>query len=276
MGGPRVALISLLVGLAGSASLARADSLTIDPAQSEVTVTGTVTFDLANGPLVGAGTSQGSGSTLPSGLQSDGRTTFLQGVIEYELTPTTIHFRSAGSAVAVGNSGSFLPGVPGSSAMAAPANAAFAFSDPTFGMTGNVSVRDLRFTLTSVTLPLTETGTGSNVFEFPASVFGQVTGGARDLETNFVANIARMQLVSPLTPPMPAVGTLELPPGGDPRLTIPLSVTNLLLGRDVLATEVTASLDGQIVATGPEPSGALLGLVALGALAVLRRRSQRP
>jgi len=253
-----------------------AETFTIDPAQSEAVVSGTATMDVPNGAVVIPGVSQGTGAVLPSGGQSDGLTTFFEGDIEVDHTPSTIQFKITGTRVDVGDSGSWIPGVPGATAMAAPANAAVSLDDATLGVAANVALRDLRFAITSFALPLTETGVGTNVFEFDADVFLRLTGGSRDLEINFSASIPRLVLRGPLMPIATGVGTLELPPGGQPRLTLPIAATDIELGRDVLQTAVTMSLAGQIVATVPEPSGLYAGLTALLVLAALRGARSQP
>ena len=249
-----------------------ADTLTIDTAQSEATISGTVSLDFANAPLPLGFVPQGTaGATLPSGLQSDGLTSYFEGLVEVDITPTSIRFRAPGR-VEVGDSGSWLPGLPGTSGVAAPANAGASFGDATFGTSGNIALRDLRFAITSLELPLTETSQGSNVFEFDSDVALRLTGGARDATANFGNALPRLQLAPPPGTNVAAVGTLELPPGGAPRLTLPIGASNLELGRGLLGSSVTVSLAGQIVATVPEPSPLLCGLAALWSVALLRRR----
>jgi len=275
----RVARVVLAVALAALPLRATAEILQIDRFQSEATISGTISFDLASGALVlPVGPQATGGAILPSGMLSDGLTTFFHGSVEVEYDTTVtpkIRFRAAGSRVEVGNSGSWLPGLPGTSETPAAANAGVTFSDPDFGISGTGALRDVRFTLTSLELPLTETGTGTNVYEFDSSVFLRLTGGDRDLDTNLVASLPRRPLSGPLAPSLASTGTLELLPQTPPRLTLPIAATNLVIGQEALTATFTASLTGQIVATVPEPSGALCGWAALGSLVVLRRMRGR-
>lgn len=264
--------VVLFLGVADMAQ-GQGQSYVIDPAASQVTLSGDVTFQFAGDSVMIPFTAPGNGATLPSGAQSDGLTTFFQGAITADVKSDSIRFHLGDSDVDVGVSGSWTPGVPGQEQVAADGNAALDFGEATFGMNGRAVVRDVRFRLSSLDIPLVETGPGTNVFHFDASPLLTVFGGAVDLSTSFPSGNERAVLGGRPVPNMALMGTVERVVGQTVRITLPIELAVMHAPGEVLDTalpiDLSLAASGQIVA--PEPSGWASLLVAAATLFGLGR-----
>lgn len=279
----RIAAPALTLALHLSAtteSHATVGSFAIDSAASEVTLGGDVTFEFAGESVQLPFTAPGDGATLPSGTESDGLQTFFQGTLTAEITSDSIRFHLGDGDVQVGVNGSWTPGVPGDTGSPADGNVALDFADATYGILGSAVGRDVRFRISSLAIPLVETGPGSGVFNFDAAAFVTLFGGAVDIQTNIPEPFRRVTLGGPPFPNMAPTGTVERLAGDQVRITLPLAAIAMFSVEDALDAPMHLDLhldvNGQIVAQGaPEPSHLAQTAVGLTLLVALARRRSR-
>jgi hypothetical protein len=281
--------VPVLVAL-GAPVPARAakELLAVDPAHSEIALQddSSLAFGFPGGIDGGAGVFSAigtPGSTLPSGLVSDGRRTSLSGSIFVDLVPgTSIGFASRATTVTFDASGSFLPGLPAAPATPAPANLAVAFSNATLGLTGKAALRSARLSLTAPSdaapAALTPAGSGTWTFAGPVTVVllnGVVDGSSSVSAATLHGALARGSVVSA------SGGTVEDLPGGRHRVTLPFDAQGVLPGSartgPVPTTSVTLHLAGQLVAAtpAPEPDARAAAATAAAVLALRARRRSR-
>lgn len=284
---PLLALAVLAVAVAPAA--AQPTSFVIDSAASTVSLGGTISFELASDTLVVPLVAQGTpGATLLDGNPSDGRTTFFEGTLGAEVSETTIRFRHKGTAIDLGDSGSWLPGVPADFASAAPAELAASFDDGTFEFDGNAALRELRILLSSLELLLAavQNGAAQNLAaqngdatqEFDTEILFTLGSGRLDFESS-ASPVAGDNLFGSPVMNSVAKGSLVRAEGGVLQLTVPvdlaLSLDEAALGT-ALPMRVDLTLQGQIVALAPEPRLRVLSLIALAVLVGLRRWRNGP
>lgn len=260
----------------------------IDPALSEVTVSGSVTLELPSGPVVMPFGSQGSGATLPSGAMSNGLTTSLSGTIVADVTETTIRFLSTGTHIEPGISGTWAPGSTSKAdTTSAPAQVGVRFADVGLSLEGTAILRNFVMRFSSLEKTLTETGPSTDIFELSASGSAMLLKGEAlvlfDLVTppcsfssqpcaefvRFPAIAGSNMAISP--------ATLARPEGSPPTITLPILVVLALDETSMMTTlplSVTLTLSGQIVAV-PEPSPQPMALAVLATLGVLTRLRPR-
>jgi hypothetical protein len=250
-------------------------------------------------PLLTQVGSGGTAGTLPDGSTSDGLRTALQGRLLIDVTPSgnrELEIINRRSSIELLDSGSWLPGLPGTEATAAPAALAARFPDPTLMFDGQAAIRGGEFSIghSGFGQSLTDQGGGTFTFPFGFGLSGSAplapfpVDGTWDYETSLVGAVVsggRGRLVSRATD-MPFIlestGTLVEEAGGGRQVTIPINGA-VFIGEDSFEVGVPAllrlELRGQVVAQTPlfvpEPGAGMSGLTMAGVLALLKRRSGR-
>jgi hypothetical protein len=277
------ALFAFVIALASPAMAART-LFALDPAQSEIAIAADSElrfgflggFDAGVAALTAIGT---PGATLPSGTTSDGRRTSVSGTIFAEIeAATSIGFASRKTTLVAGSSGSFAPGLPATPAAPASANLAASFAVPLLDVTGGAALRDTIFSIAApgfaASIALTPAGTGKWTFAGPLTI---VLVQASLDHASSIAGGAGHGTLGPANLTSVSGGTLEDLGAGRQRLTLDVDARLGLpaspLAAPLPVTSIDLHLTGRLVAiTAPEPEAAARAVVALGALAALRRR----
>jgi len=238
--------------------------------------------------------STGTGGTLPDGSSSNGLRTSLSGfvVIDLDSPPSLLQIKRQSSSIDFDNSGTWLPGLPGTPTAAAPGEIAVEFGDTALASTWNGVLRDVSLSVSTEGVASALTPTAANTWSFPAGcnlplgtcpVF-RIEESNLDASNSPGGGMGRLGFRSPGPAANPAgnQATLVQRPDGKFELTIPIAFTSTIdpfALNDPLGTTHTLVWSGQIVAV-PEPRSDALACVALAVLAGLaglrrvgRRRS---
>jgi hypothetical protein len=270
---PRLLLLALALALP---TRALALTFTVDPVTSTVSLVVPSAVQVGFPPTLipaplGAQLFPGTGDVLPNGATSDGLTTFLTGTIAGEYVSGASFQFVAGSSIALGDSGTWVPGLPGSEGVPAAAALAASFYDSVFDFSGSGALRDATAGLLPTgALPVASEGGG--IYSFGGAIVslaGRLDFGT-DLTSYGSQNVGGLVLV-------PGLATVEEFPGLL-RLTLPLDLAFTVgapPGTGALPIEqIDLYLEGQIVAFAelPEPTLPALLLAALAVVFAARAR----
>jgi len=236
---------TLFLALIVSMSSARAFTFTINPALSNLTLSGSI-----------AGTAfgqQGAGSLV----------TNYTGTIDSSFTGSTITFNSAAASANI--SGVWQP-LPGGTTGSAPAD--YGVTASPFGILVLGAIRNLEFSLSSAG-PITLTG---NSFDATQISFLILSG---DLDYNSSVGSGTFSLIGSSGANAASAGSLSIV-AGVATLSIPVSYTQT---STVGGLPVIAAFNGTLVATAIVPESSTANLLIVGALLLVgwqvRRRASR-
>ncbi len=226
----------------------------------------------------------GSGHVLPGGVTSDGLRTSLGGHVLADVADTwdAIRVIRRRTSIELGNSGSWLPGVPANPGAAAFGELAIAYADAGIAAGGSAVLRETTLSLGSdADVALTPGPPTSYTFPAGCSVGDcpvfRLEDAMLDSDTS-LGPLPREGLreTEPLASPPGTTGALLELPDGRYQLTVPIALTQTL-SAERIGSGVPLSIDlvasGQIVAV-PEPTRRAGWIAALlGLLLVARRRA---
>lgn len=233
--------------LAVGAITGRADTFTLDPTQSTLTISGSNAI---------------AGTIIPQGANS--LTTSYSGTINATVAANSITFNSAAAMAAINGNWQPAPGM--GAGTTAPADYGIAFTNSAeFSAYG--AVRGLTLDLTSGAIPLT-----AGAFD-ASNIFISASSGTTDY-TSILGNGSVDLTTLSAKQNTATAGTLTMS-GNVETLTIPINITETL---SIASTnDTTVTFTGDLVATEtiPEPSTGALLLVACAAAAVCVSRRHR-
>jgi hypothetical protein len=230
----------------------------------------------------------GTPGLLPDGSTSDGLRTAITGLVRTDFAdpPTQIRVVRDLTSLILGPSGAWTPGLPNLPGVAAPANLALRFGDPTLDWTWSAALRDWVLSLSTEGAPTALAPAGADTWTFAAGctppaigcpVFRVENAQIDSADTRgFLARSGYRSGQDPIANPPATQGTLARLPGGKWELTVPIALAIAIDGLelyDPLGIDHGVSFTGQIVAV-PEPGGAA-GAAAIALLALARRRAAR-
>lgn len=269
-------LLALTLGVApGAVRAASFFDLTVDSAQSWLELLpGSALVVTAGAPIgtVSAALVSPAGDGSNSGLRAAVSGT-VRGRYDTALVFPTFDLVESVTRIGLVESGAFAPGLPGSTAVPAPAGWAITFGANALGIAGEVALREFALTLSGGGRV---SSVGPDAFVFPnpfpppplppPAISFAIAGGFFDLATSFVASdrfsLGESRFAAPIDPAnRPGVQLF----GPDlARLTLPVRASVVITAADLgspLPFELRFEVGGQIVAQNfpvPEPGTAAL------------------